>query len=133
MTTRTIPYQPKSVMAKTEYRKLKTEDQKWVLDQLEQWMLKMDQFRTSRVRDLEDIYDQYWDRKSKDLVKGRNGMNSPKSLVEGILENMRYGEEQKQYDLTKPQCDGIKNISVRMNTCFGDAAPEINFEKVTQL
>ena len=124
-----ITYQVKSTMAKTEYRKVDREDQKWVLDQLEEWMLKMDAFSKSRVRDLEDIYDHYWDAKTKDLVAGRSGQNSPKSMVEGILENMRYGTDVKQYDFSKPQCDGIEKISSGMHTCFGDVCPEIKFEK----
>lgn len=124
-----IPYTVKSSMAKTEYRKVAREEQKWVLDQLEDWMLKMDAFSKSRVRDLEDIYDQYWSAKTRDLVAGRAGQNSPKSLVEGILANMRYDAEVKQYDFSKSQCEGIEKISAGIHTCFGDACPEIKFEK----
>lgn len=124
-----IPYQTKSTMAKTEYRKVGREDQKWVLDQLEDWMERMDTYSKSRVRDLEDIYDHYWMAKTKDLVAGRNGQNSPFTMVEGILRNMRYDTDSKQYDFSKPQCDGIEGISRGMHTCFGDACPEIKFEK----
>jgi hypothetical protein len=124
-----ITYQTKSTMARTEYRKVDRDDQKWVLDQLEDWMVRMDGFSKSRVRDLEDIYDQFWTAKTKDLPKGRDGLNSPFNMVEGILRNMRYDTEGKQYDFSKPQCDGIEGISRCIHTCFGDACPEIKFEK----
>lgn len=132
MAAKIIPYTVKSTMARTEYRKTSREDLKWVLDKLEDWMTRMeDGFAKSRQRDLEDIYDNFWCSKTSDLPKGRTGQNSPQSMVTGILENMRYpgNDDSPQYDLSKPQCEGIEQISRCMEVCFGEACPRIKFEK----
>lgn len=129
-----IDYEVKNTLARTEYRKTKREDLKKVLDYMEQWMLKMDAFSKSDVDELKEIYDDFWCAKTKDLPKGRDGLNSPQSMCAGILGNMRYGEhENVQFDLTKPQCDGIQQISACINVCFPTDCPKIQFTKVTKL
>jgi hypothetical protein len=131
VSTKTIQYEVKSTLARTEYRRTRKADLSTVLDSLEDWMVKMDNFSKSGIRELTEIHDQFWTSKMPELPRGREGLNSPRSMVMGILENMRYGDG--QFDLSKPQCDGIEKISASINVCFGDETPKLKFEKVTKL
>jgi hypothetical protein len=52
---------------------------------------------------------EYWRKRRANLPRGRSGMNSPESLMGGILDNMLYAAE-PQRDFSDKQMDAMEDI-----------------------
>lgn len=123
--TRAIHYLPKITQARTEYRELRPEDRDWLLLELSRWLVKMGTLSNTNDSDLKTVRDQYWRRRRAGLPRGRDGQNSPESLVAGMLENMLY-TDQPQRDFSDRQCTAIEDIS-RWMGAIDDTFTEITF------
>ena len=99
MTTRNIRYLPKITSARTEYREITEEDHQWLLSELNTWLVKMAMLSNTTDEDLRELRDSYWRKRRANLPRGRDGNNSPESMVAGILDNMLYAEN-PQRDLS---------------------------------
>lgn len=108
--TRSIKYVPKLTGAKTEYRELTGEDHSWLLNQMMQWLVRMGTLSNTTNEDLKELRDIYWRKRRGSLPRGRDGMNTPESMIAGILENMLY-KANPQRDFTQHQCEALEDIS----------------------
>jgi hypothetical protein len=124
--TKVINYVPKQTTAKTIYRELREEDHTWLLSQLSTWLVKMATLSNTTNEDLRALRDQYWRKRRTNLPKGKDGTNSPESMVAGILDNMLYSTN-LQRDFSEKQCDAIEDISRWMNA-FDPALEDITFQ-----
>lgn len=111
---RSINYVPKNTTAKTEYREFRPEDHAWLISQMMEWMVKLGCLSNTTNEDLKALRDQYWRKRRSNLPRGRDGLNSPESMIAGILENILYAEN-PQRDFTQKQCDALEDISRWMN------------------
>ncbi len=73
-------------------------------------LCRMSTLSTTTTEDLKTLRDQWWRRRRTTLPRGRDGQNSPESMVAGILENMLYSET-PQRDFSAKQCDAVEEIS----------------------
>ena len=96
---KTIYYVPKITSAKTEYRELLPDDQSWLLAQLNEWVVKMATLSNTTNEDLKALRNEYWRKRRNTLPRGQDGMNSPESMIAGILDNVLYSPT-PQRDLT---------------------------------
>lgn len=122
---RTVHYIPKITSARTEYRELTAEDHAWLISQMLEWMVKMGTLSNTSNSDYKLVRNEYWRKRRATLPRGRDGQNTPESMVAGILENMLY-DPMPQRDFTQKQCDAIEDISRWMA-----ALDETRFEEVT--
>lgn len=77
--------------------------------------------------DHKTLRDQWWRKRRSTLPRGRDGQNSPESMVAGILDNMLYSAT-LQRDFTQKQCDAIEDISNWMNAIDADNFENIRFQ-----
>lgn len=126
MTTRNIRYLPKITSARTEYREITEEDHQWLLSELNTWLVKMAMLSNTTDEDLRELRDSYWRKRRANLPRGRDGNNSPESMVAGILDNMLYAEN-PQRDFTDRQCQAIEDIS-RWMSAVDDSLSEVTFQ-----
>jgi hypothetical protein len=112
-----INYQPKITSAKTEYVELDTEDHTWLKTELIRWLARMSETQADPDELWKIIHQQYWSRTTKNLPRGRAGLNSPSSYVAGLINNLVFGD---QRDFTLRQLDGIRDISAQLNQLFDD-------------
>ena len=96
--------------AKTEYRNINPEEHGWLISYLFRVLCRMSTLSTTNTEDLKTLRDQWWRRRRTTLPRGRDGQNSPESMVAGILENMLYSDT-PQRDFSAKQCDAIEEIS----------------------
>lgn len=122
--TRMVSYLPKNTAANTEYRDVCEGDHSWLLNQLMQYLVMMATLTTSKSEDNKIVIAEYWRKKRSNLPKGREGQNSPESMVAGIIENMLYATV-PQKDFTAKQCTAIEDISHWMH-----AIDSVRFEKI---
>ena len=73
-----------------------------------------------------ELRDSYWRKRRANLPRGRDGNNSPESMVAGILDNMLYAEN-PQRDFTDRQCQAIEDIS-RWMSAVDDSLSEVTFQ-----
>lgn len=125
--TRTIQYLPKQTAAKTEYREISEADQSWLLGQLMEYMVVMATLTTNKSEDAQILIDKYWRQTDKELPRGRDGLNTPESLVAGILDNMLYAEA-RQKDFTAKQCAALENISIWLQALDSARFTDITFQ-----
>ena len=128
--TRTIQYIPKHTAAKTEYREISDADLSWVLDQLAEYMVVMATLSTSKSELIQGIVNDFWRGRTNQLPKGKDGKNSPESMVGGILENFRYKKPTPQYNLTDKQCDAIEYISKWMHALNSELENKSRFTDI---
>lgn len=112
MTTRIIKYIPKNTLAGTEYREIDDNDKTWLLQQCIRAlsvMAEYDRCSTTAGGDAVWIRDQWWHRRRKDLHRGRDGMNSPCSVLGGVVNNMMF-KVPEQRDFSNKQMQDIETI-----------------------
>jgi hypothetical protein len=112
MATRVIKYIPKHTGAGTEYREIEDDDKHWILNQCIRALSVMAEYdRIASTDEGDDLWirDQWWHKKSKSLHKGKDGMNSPCSVLGGIVHNMMF-KDPAQRDFSNKQMTDIENI-----------------------
>lgn len=130
MATRIIKYIPKITAAGTEYRQCNEDDLMWIQTQLIQYMAIMGELDQLRDEDSTWVRDQWWHRRSNKVHKGRQGPNSPCSIVSGIISNMMF-KENPQRDFTNKQMEDIEYISSVIGNSYEGLTPirfQIGFE-----
>ena len=124
--TKIITYSPKITEAKTQYRELSDADHAWLIQYLLQGLVTMSTLSNTLDEDRRIFREQYWRRRRSNLPRGRNGQNTPESMVAGILHNMLYLEP-VQRDFSDQQMDAIEDIS-RWWSAVDDNITEIVFQ-----
>lgn len=127
---RIIKYIPKVTNAGTEYRECDPTDLAWIQEQLIRWLVIMGELDQSREEDAVWVRDQWWHKRSSKLHKGREGQNTPCSVVSGILQNMMF-KQPAQRDLTNKQMEDIEYISAMLGAVYEGCSPlrfQIGFE-----
>lgn len=81
----------------------------------------------SNSEDLKQLRDQWWRKRRSTLPRGRDGQNSPESMVAGILENMLYLET-PQRDFTAKQCEAVEEISNWINAVDSNQFETVRFQ-----
>lgn len=123
---RVVHFIPKITSAKTEYREIPEADHSWLISQMLEWTVKMASLSNTTNPDLRAVRNDYWRKRRATLPKGREGQNSPESMVAGILENMLY-DATPQRDFSQRQCDAIEDISNWMAALDDTRFVEIRF------
>ena len=123
---RTLHYIPKITSARTEYRELDPTDHAWLISQMLEWIVKMGTLSNTANSDYKLVRNEYWRKRRATLPRGRDGQNTPESMVAGILENMLY-DPNPQRDITQRQCDAIEDISRWMAALDDTRFTEISF------
>jgi hypothetical protein len=123
---KSVYFIPKITTARTEYREIDPADHSWLISQMMEWVVKMAGLSNTNNPDLKAVRNEYWRKRRATLPKGREGQNSPESMVGGILENMLY-QENPQRDFTQRQCDAIEDISNWMNALDSTRFQEVRF------
>ena len=90
-------------------------------------LVRMGTLSNSNTEDLKQLRDQWWRRRRSTLPRGRDGQNTPESMVAGILENMLYLDT-PQRDFSVKQCEAIEEISNWMNAVDHDKFENIRFQ-----
>ena len=122
----TITYTPKITSATTEYRTLDKEDLIFVQSELVRWSSIMNELDVTKDEDYAWARDHWWHKKTKDLPRSKEGLNTPASFIGGVLNNTVFGT---QRDLTAKQMDAIQSISNIMASAF-DTCTYITFEEL---
>lgn len=117
-----IKYIPKITNAGTEYRELDPDDLMWIQTQMVRWLSQMAELDQLRDEDSVWVRDNWWHKRSNKMHKGRNGPNSPCSVVGGILQNMMF-KTPVQRDLTNKQMEDIEYISTVIGAAYKDCEP----------
>jgi hypothetical protein len=110
MAVRTIKYIPKITQAKTEYREISEEDHAWLQLEMIEWLTKMAELDQSHDEDTRYFLDQWWHKKNRRLHKGQQGLNTPCSVIGGVLNNIMF-KPQRQRDFSHKQMEDIEFIS----------------------
>lgn len=106
-----IIYDPKVTNANTQYNKIEQKDMDWLLKELMRYVAMMAELSNSNNEDVKAILRDWYKKRNKLLPKGKNGLNSPESMLGGLLNNLMFG---KQNDLSDIQMDAISDISRKM-------------------
>jgi hypothetical protein len=77
--------------------------------------------------DHKTLRDQWWRKRRSTLPRGKEGQNTPESMVSGILDNMLYSAT-LQRDFSQKQCDSIEDISNWMNAIDSNNFENIRFQ-----
>lgn len=112
MAQKIIKYIPKHTAAGTEYREIDEDDKNFILQQCIRALSIMAEYDKKSTTDNSDdiwIRDQWWHKKRKDLHRGKDGMNSPCSVLGGIVNNMMF-KVPAQRDFSDKQMTDIENI-----------------------
>lgn len=119
---RIIKYLPKITSAGTEYREIDTDDMAWVQEQLIRYLTVMAELDQARDEDSKWVRDQWWHKKTKKLHQGKQGQNTPCSVVGGILSNMMF-KENPQRDFSNKQMEDIEYISQVIGSVYQGCEP----------
>lgn len=119
MATKAIPYVPKVTGARTNYREISQEDHDWLIQSLLKAMVKMGTLSNTTIEDQKAVRDQWYRRRRSSLPRGRDGQNTPESMIAGILDNMLYGDT-PQRDFSDKQMDSIEDIFKWLEAIFPD-------------
>lgn len=125
MAQRIIKYFPKNTAAGTEYREIDEEEKGFILQQCIKALTIMAEYdKKSSTTDSDAVWirDQWWHKKRKDLHRGKDGMNSPCSVLGGIVNNMMFKTPQ-QRDFSDKQMTDIENIFNAMAHFCSDIQP----------
>jgi CRISPR/Cas system CSM-associated protein Csm2 small subunit len=114
---RTIPYVPKITGAKTNYREISQEDHDWLINQMIKATIKMATLSNTINEDQKQVRDQWYRKRRSSLPRGRDGQNTPESMIAGILDNMLYGET-PQRDFSDKQMDAIEDLFKWLDAIF---------------
>lgn len=119
-----VPYIKKQVNAGTEYRKMNSSDQKWILSQAK----KLSDIAIACDR---DKVEEGMPLNTPNPLMPRMSTgkrNTPGTICSGVLDNFNKG----QYDLTGKQCDGLQE-AFRIGCTVIEGFEEVEFEEVTTL
>jgi len=110
-----INYDPKSTSARTQYNKIEAQDMAYVQQELIRYMSLMGELKKSRNRDIQNIVNQWYGKRTETLPKGKDGWNTPESFIAGLLNNLMFGN---QNDFSQVQMDALENISANMELIY---------------
>ena len=124
-----INYDPKITNANTQYNSISATDMAFVQLELVRYMALMGELSKSRNRDIQNIINQWYSKRTDTLPKSKDGQNTPESFIAGLLNNLMFGN---QNDLSQTQMDALENISANMALIY-DAVKNLNLQPNTQL
>ena len=120
-----IVYSLKHTAAKTQYVEIQQSDKAQLLHTLTQAHLLMSQLCAEpNIKSEGFEYAQAWLTRTKDLHRGRAGLNSPMSMVTGVLYNMTWG---KQRDFTHKQIEDLEICLLLAHSVWPEHLPEVVF------
>lgn len=117
-----IKYIPKITNAGTEYREIDPEEMTWIQTQLVRYLTIMAELDQARDEDSRWVRDQWWHKRSDKLHRGKQGQNSPCSVVGGVLNNMMF-KDTPQRDFSNKQMEDIEYISAILGTVYEGCQP----------
>lgn len=117
MANRIVPYVPKVTGAKTNYREISQDDHNWLIQHMLKALVKMGTLSNTTNEDHKAVRDQWYRKRRSNLPRGRDGQNSPESMIAGILDNMLY-DEVPQRDFSDKQMDAIEDIFKWLEAIF---------------
>jgi hypothetical protein len=123
-----ITYDPKITNANTQYNKIDQNDMDWLLKELMRYLAMMAELSNSNNEDVKAILRDWYSKRNKLLPKGKNGLNSPESMLGGLLNNLAFG---KQNDLSDIQMLAISDISRKMALIY-QHIQELNLQSTQQ-
>jgi hypothetical protein len=123
-----INYDPKITSANTQYNKIDQTDMVWLQTELIRYMALMGELSKNRDRDIQNIINQWYSKRTATLPKSKNGQNTPESFISGLLNNLMFGN---QNDLSQIQMDALENISANMALIY-DAVKGLNLQPNTK-
>lgn len=123
-----ITYDPKTTNAKTQYNRLDPVDMALVQAELIRYMALMGELSKSRNRDIQNVINQWYRKRTETLPKGKDGWNTVESFISGLLNNLMFGN---QNDLSQIQMDALENISANMELIY-DAVKGLNLQPNTK-
>ena len=106
-----IKYIPKTTLARCEYRDITEEDQSWLITYLIRALCLLGSLDQPQTEDQRIVRDQWAHRRLKTLPRGRGGMNTPVSMIAGIIDNFMF-QTPPQRDFTQHQCEALESISM---------------------
>jgi hypothetical protein len=111
MAIKIIKYLPKNTTAGTEYREIDEDDKQFVLTSCIQALTVMAEYDKASSDDEDRIWvrDHWWHKKDKRLHKGRDGLNTPCSVIGGIVHNMMFKTPQ-QRDFSDKQMKDLEMV-----------------------
>lgn len=124
----TINYDPKTTAAKTQYNRLEQKDMDLVQAELIRYLCLMGELSKNRDREVQNIINQWYKKRTQTLPKGKDGWNTPESFISGLLNNIMFGS---QNDLSQIQMDALENISANMELIY-DAVKGLNLQPNTK-
>lgn len=116
---RIYSYSAKHTASTAEYREIRPEDLSEILAELQRWIQRVCRDDWRKDADWQHFRDVWFHRRSTDLPRGRNGVNTPASAIAGILENFLYADP-PQRDLTRPQMEIIEEVSAILSQAYDD-------------
>jgi hypothetical protein len=121
MATRIIKYIPKNTAAGTEYREIEEDDKQFILTSCIQALSVMAEYDTAASDDEDKrwVREQWWHKKDKRLHKGQNGLNTPCSVLGGIVHNMMFKTPQ-QRDFSDKQMKDLEMVFLLLNSVKED-------------
>ncbi len=119
-----INYNPKITSAKTQYNEISPEDMSFVQLELVRYMALMGELKKNRDREVQNVINQWYSKRTQTLPKGKDGWNTPESFIAGLLNNLMFGN---QNDLSQIQMDALENISANMSLIY-DAVRDLNLQ-----
>ena len=126
MESKIYEYNLKNTSANTDYVNLTKSERTEILQHLRDAMLLMDQLiHEPRSHPQAEEYTRVWLTRTAELNSGRGGLNSPASMMSGVIYNMCWGG---QRDFTLKQLADIEKCMALVNDAFPDLVPEIVFE-----
>jgi hypothetical protein len=126
MATTIIKYLPKHTNAGTEYREIQDDDRGHVLQTCIQIMSMMSEYDTRSDDDSRWVRDQWWHKRSNKLHKGQNGLNSPCSVIGGIVHNMMF-KTPAQRDFSNKQISDLEYITQAIHA-VNESIPAYRFQ-----
>lgn len=123
-----INYDPKTTQAKTQYNKLDKRDMDLVQAELIRYLSLMGELSKNRDREVQNIINQWYRKRTQTLPKGKDGWNTPESFISGLLNNIMFGN---QNDLSQIQMDALENISANMSLIY-DAVKGLELQPNTK-
>lgn len=122
MALKIIKYVPKTTAAGTEYREVDEDDKGFILQQCIRALTVMAEYdKKSSTTDPDGVWvrDQWWHKKTKTLHRGKDGMNSPCSVLGGIVNNMMF-KTPAQRDFSDKQMADIETIFNTLAQVYDD-------------
>lgn len=119
MAATVIKYIPKQTAAGTEYREIDDQDKADILNTCVKILATMSVFDTLKDEDSQWVNTQWWHKRSSKLHKGQNGLNTPCSVIGGIVHNMMY-KQPLQRDFSDKQIADLEHITAILHTIYED-------------